>query len=172
MDESLARWRSEKDLAFKVPGQSPLTPAQLEAFQALRYFPEQTTLRFSVAIEPYDDQRLVALQTGTGQPANYERYGQVRFHIDGSEQSLTAYRDPVSAGWFLPFRDATSGHETYGAGRYVELDAGQNGSYILDLNYAYNPFCAYNAQWTCPIPPAENHLDVPVRAGEMAFAKS
>ena len=172
MDEALAQWRREKDQAFKVPGQSPLTDAQLETFQGLRYFPEQATLHFTVPIEPYDERLLVIMQTSAGQPARYERFGRVRFPIDGQEQSLTAYRDPERGGWFLPFRDATSGQETYGAGRYVELEAEKTDRYILDFNYAYNPFCAYNAQWVCPIPPDENRLAVPVRAGELAFETS
>ncbi len=172
MDDSLAHWRRDKDQAFKVPGQSPLTDAQLETFQGLHYFPEQASLRFTVAIEAYDERELVTMQTSAGQPARYERYGRVRFTVDGHEQSLTAYRDPERGGWFLPFRDATSGSETYGAGRYVELEDENADRYILDFNYAYNPFCAYNAQWVCPIPPDENRLAVPLRAGEMTFEKN
>lgn len=86
--------------------------------------------------------------------------------MDGQGVGLTVYRDPEGGGLFLPFQDATSGHETYPAGRYLELPVLEDGRIRLDFNYAYHPFCAYNANYSCPMPPIENKLDVPIRAGE------
>jgi uncharacterized protein (DUF1684 family) len=82
---------------------------------------------------------------------------------------LTAlYESDAGHDLFLPFRDATSGKESYGAGRYLDLHAHRD-EVEIDFNYAYNPYCAYNPEWNCPLPPAENWLQVPIRAGEKAF---
>lgn len=169
MDDHLAHWREGKDAAFRLPGQSPLTPGQLAAFDGLKYYAEATHLRFEVIVEPFPEPELVEMATSAGQPATYERYGLVRFLVDGRELQLTVFRDPQQEQWFLPFRDATSGAETYGAGRYIELEPASDDKLILDFNYAYNPFCAYNADWVCPLPPPDNRLPVPIRAGEKAF---
>ena len=165
MDKRLTQWRTAKDDAFGSPKQSPLTPEQIAQFQGLHYFPEDPSLRFEPTVEPYDPQEMVEMETSTGETATYIRWGHVRFTVDGQAQALTVFRDPAQQHWFLPFRDATSGTETYGAGRYLEPESGKNDTLILDFNYAYNPFCAYNAQWTCPLPPAENRLPVPIPAG-------
>jgi hypothetical protein len=83
---------------------------------------------------------------------------------------VTLYASDETHDLFLPFRDATSGRETYGAGRYLEVEPpGPDGGVEIDLNYAYNPYCAYNPEWSCPIPPGENWLTVPIRAGERSF---
>lgn len=169
MDKRLAQWRTAKDDAFRSPKQSPLTPEQIAHFQGLRYYPEDPSLRFELTVEPYDLQEMVKMETSTGETATYIRWGRVRFTVDGQEQVLTVFRDEEQRHWFLPFRDATSGTETYGAGRYLEPESAKNNTLILDFNYAYNPFCAYNAQWTCPLPPPENRLSVPIRAGEQSF---
>jgi len=81
---------------------------------------------------------------------------------------VTLYASGNSRSLFLPFRDATSGKETYGAGRYLDLDV-RGDEVLIDFNYAYTPNCAYSADWSCPLPPAENWLEVPIRAGEMTF---
>ncbi len=97
------------------------------------------------------------------------RWAKVAFSVDGAPAELTVYKDSSQGSLFLPFADATSGDETYGAGRYVEPDAQPDGTLLIDFNYAYNPYCAYNEAWTCPITPAENRLRVPIRAGEKNF---
>jgi hypothetical protein len=93
---------------------------------------------------------------------------EVEFSVDEQAVALTVFRNPQQAGWFLPFRDSTSGGETYGAGRYVELEE-EGGGFVLDFNYAYNPFCAYAPHWACPVPPAENTLAVAIAAGEKIY---
>jgi uncharacterized protein (DUF1684 family) len=95
------------------------------------------------------------------------RAGIVRFPLDQREVTLATYEQGDDL--FIPFRDATSGVDTYGAGRYVEAFPLGDDRYLLDLNLAYNPYCAYNEDWSCPLPPRENWLDVPIRAGERAF---
>jgi uncharacterized protein (DUF1684 family) len=169
VDEALLQWRQGKDAAFAQEGQSPLDPEAISQFEGLRYYDANPALRFAVTISPYDQIHSVEMETSTGQPATYERYGQVAFSVDGHAVALTVFRDPQQAGWFLPFRDATSGGETYGAGRYVELEE-EGGGFVLDFNYAYNPFCAYSPHWVCPVPPAENRLAVTIAAGEKTYS--
>jgi uncharacterized protein (DUF1684 family) len=90
--------------------------------------------------------------------------------VDGRPTRITLFTSPEMHELFLPFRDATSGRETYGAGRYLEVDPPDaDGRVVVDFNLAYNPYCAYNPDWSCPIPPGENWLDVPIRAGERTF---
>ena len=96
-----------------------------------------------------------------------QRAGTVNFSVDGADATLLAFHQGDAL--FIPFRDATSGKDTYGAGRYVEAEALGGGRYLLDFNHAYNPYCAYNDDWRCPLPPAENWLKVAIRAGEKSF---
>jgi uncharacterized protein (DUF1684 family) len=107
------------------------------------------------------------MQTTTGDVQTYERFGRVRFPVAGEEAALTIYRN--ENGFFLPFVDALAGNETYGAGRYLEPEELPDGTLLVDFNLAYNPYCAYNENWSCPITPAENRLKVPIRAGEKVF---
>ena len=89
--------------------------------------------------------------------------------MDGAPVALTIFHDPMLGGLFLPFQDSNAGGETYGAGRYLEVQELGPGELLLDFNYATNPYCAYGDGWSCPIPPPENHLAVAIRAGEMTF---
>jgi hypothetical protein len=112
----------------------------------------------------------ILMQTTTGGIQEYRRAGVIRFQVDGQPTEVTLYRSEGSDELFLPFRDATSGGETYGAGRYLEVDPPRDSMLVeVDLNYAYNPYCAYNPDWACPIPPIENWLRVPIRGGERTF---
>ena len=95
------------------------------------------------------------------------RAGTLRFSLGGRELQLAAYDQGHEL--FIPFRDATSGTDSYGAGRYVEAHPLGQKRYAIDFNSAYNPYCAYNENWSCPLPPRENWLDVPIRAGEKTF---
>jgi uncharacterized protein (DUF1684 family) len=112
----------------------------------------------------------IVMQTSTGDQQTYRRAGVVRFDVDGRPTQVTLYSSPDMHELFLPFRDATSGKDTYGAGRYLEVErpAGES-RVVIDFNVAYNPYCAYNPNWSCPIPPGENWLAVPIRAGERTF---
>jgi uncharacterized protein (DUF1684 family) len=95
--------------------------------------------------------------------------GRVRFEVDGAPVALTDFRDGDRGSYFIPFRDASAGRETYGFGRYLEPQGRPDGTLDIDFNYAYNPFCAYGEGWSCPIPPEENRLSVAIPAGERAF---
>jgi uncharacterized protein (DUF1684 family) len=108
-----------------------------------------------------------AMQTSTGNVQIYERFGRFRFVVDGQDVELMIYQS--EHGFFLPFVDSLTGQETYPAGRYLEPEPLPGGCFIVDFNLAYNPYCAYNERWSCPITPAENKLKVPIRAGEKLF---
>ena len=163
----LAAFRREKDDFFRTSPDSPLTADQQQAFAGLRYFPENLALRHVVDVEPFASPETIRMQTSTGDVQAYERFGRVSFTVDGLEASLTIYRN--ENGYFLPFVDTLVGKETYGAGRYLEPEEQPNGTFLVDFNLAYNPYCAYNENWSCPITPAENRLKVPIRAGEKLF---
>ena len=163
----LEAFRQEKDDFFGTDPDSPMTPDQQAGFTGLRYFPEDPALRFVVDIERFGEPQTIRMQTSTGDVQDYQRFGRFRFVVDGQEATLTIYRN--EHGTFLPFADSLAGRETYGAGRYLEPEALPDGRFEIDFNLAYNPYCAYNENWSCPITPAENRLKVPIRAGERVF---
>lgn len=166
--EALLRFRAMKDELFATDPSSPLTPPQRARFRGLAYFapnPElvvEAEIRASVA--PSD----VDLATSRGDTERYRRAGAVWFEVAGVPAAITLLRSDRGE-LFVPFRDATSGTETYDAGRFLEARGLGHGRALLDFNYAYNPYCAYSPEWRCPIPPIENHLIVPIRAGEMRY---
>jgi uncharacterized protein (DUF1684 family) len=164
----LEAFRAEKDDYFRHSPDSPLTPEQQAAFAGLRYFPENGALRLEVDVEPFAEPQTIRMQTSTGDVRAYERFGRFGFEVEGRSAELTIYRDEYS--FFLPFADSLAGRETYGAGRYLEPEELPSGRFVVDFNFAYNPYCAYNENWSCPITPAENRLGLPIRAGEMTFA--
>ena len=164
----LDAFRAAKDRFFKQHPQSPLTDEQRSSFQGLRYFPEQPALRLALAVEPSSDEATLVMQTSTGDVQEYRRIGRLRFTVDGELAALTLFADEAG-GLFLPFADALAGQETYGAGRYLEPEPLGDGRVLIDFNLAYNPYCAYNDDWSCPLTPSENRLKVAIRAGERLF---
>ena len=166
---SLHEMREDKDVFFRDHPMSPLTPEQKRTFTGLRYFPENPALQLTLALDTDVPDDVIVMQTSTGDDQRYLRAGRVSFAVDGQDVTLTLYQSEQGGDLFVPFRDATSAHETYGAGRYFETHAAHDGTVTLDFNLAYNPYCAYNDAWSCPLPPAENWLPVPIRAGELAF---
>jgi uncharacterized protein (DUF1684 family) len=163
----LSEFRREKDRFFATDLQSPLTPEQKRHFRGLNYFPEDPELRLEVVVEEFPKKDTIQMQTSTGGVQTYTRYGRFTFTVDKQQAELTLY---VSrSGFFLPFADSLAGSETYGAGRYLEPEPLGGGNFLVDFNLAYNPYCAYNDQWTCPLTPLENRLKVPIRAGERVF---
>ena len=165
----LSEFRRAKDHFMEHEHDSPLTHEQARRFQGLSYFDEDPTLRFELDLERYEVEEVIEMQTSTGDVASYLRRGKVSFEVDGEPAQLTVYKDSDGKGFFLPFADGTSGDETYGAGRYLDLHELADGRLLVDFNYAYNPYCAYNESWSCPLTPFENRLRVPIRAGEKSF---
>jgi len=166
---SLAEFRQQKDVFFKTDPQSPLRPDQRTDFDGLKYFPENPRLRITAKVEEYPDQQIVPMTTSTGAVKEYYKYGHFSFEVDGQTAALQVYQDLDRNTFFLPFVDATAPTETYGAGRYLDLEPERDNIFVIDFNYAYNPYCAYNENWSCPIPPKENRLAVMIEAGEKNF---
>jgi uncharacterized protein len=167
MMNELQEFRAEKDEYFGLNIQSPLTPEQQKDFKGLNYFPENRDLVLEVKVEEFPVKGEIAMQTSTGDVQMYERFGRFSFSVDGQNAELTIYQN--ENGFFLPFVDSLAGAETYPAGRYLEPEPLPGGRFLVDFNLAYNPYCAYNERWSCPITPAENRLKVAVRAGEKLF---
>ena len=164
---ALDEFHKDKDDFFKNDPQSPLTAEQKRAFAGLIYYPENPALRLELPLEAAAAPTPVILPTSTGEVREYMHVGQVRFDVSGQQAVLQIYRDDY--GYFLPFVDATAPDETYGAGRYLEPHDLGDGTLQVDFNLAYNPYCAYNERWSCPLPPQENRLKVRIAAGEKKF---
>jgi uncharacterized protein (DUF1684 family) len=163
----LKNFRAEKDRFFATHPQSPLTHEQRHDFHGLEYFPENEDLRLEVEVEELPEREQILMQTSTGDVQEFVRYGKLRFSVEGAEAELTVFAN--QHGFFIPFVDSLAGVETYPAGRYLDPEPLDDGRFLIDLNLAYNPYCAYNELYSCPLPPAENRLKVPIRAGEKIF---
>jgi hypothetical protein len=164
---ALQKFRHEKDDFFRNHPQSPLTHEQKHVFRGLNYYSEHPDLKLEIKVDEFAQKEQVAMQTSTGDVVTYERFGRFQFTVDDQSAELTIYTS--DGEYFLPFTDALAGKETYGAGRYLEPHPLGNGMFLIDFNYAYNPYCAYNARWSCPLTPFENRLKVSIRAGEKIF---
>jgi uncharacterized protein len=165
----LNQFRAQKDDFFQHDWQSPLESDQRKDFTGLKYYPENPALRLTLPIAPYADLEITTMLTSTGSTREYVKYGHFSFEFNGEVATLQVYRDPEGDYFFLPFVDATAPEETYGAGRYLDIEPNGDGTFTIDFNYAYNPYCAYSDKWSCPIPPKENHLKVRIEAGEKNF---
>ena len=160
-------FRKNKDEYFVSNPNSPLTEEQQGHFEGLRYFPENPELVLEIEVKPFEGQEMIQLPTSTGDIKTYTRYGRFTFDVEGQAAELTLFANAGS--FFLPFVDSQAGTETYGAGRYLDPHQLPDGKFLIDFNHAYNPYCAYNENWNCPLPPAENKLSVPIKAGEKNF---
>jgi uncharacterized protein len=169
--DAVRAFRAEKDEFFRTSGSSPLPAGDRKGFGGLPYFEVDEALRFEgLPLAPYAGVEPVSFQIPTSdnklRPA--ERAGVFRFEVGGAPATLTAYSlEGVESGSvFVPFLDATSGSDTYGAGRYLDLDPEADGTYVLDFNLAYHPSCVYDARFSCPLTPPENRLAMRIEAGE------
>lgn len=152
--------------------ESPFAPDSI-AFKGLDYYAPDPAYKVRARITPIQSQKLIQMPTSTGEEEKYIRYAYADFELNGQSQRLLLLQPFDSQTMlFVPFTDATSGEETYGGGRYLDIEMPpRTGSKTieLDFNKAYNPYCAYNASFSCPLPPKENMLDVAIRAGEKAY---
>lgn len=171
--DRLQSHRVEKDEFLATHDQSPIPPSDRGAFDGLDYFDLDPDYR---VVARYSDarSRTEKLESTRGPPAEYERAAVLGFSLEGDHHTLAAYQVEGAETLFVPFADETNGEETYHRGRYLDVDvdvddAETGDDVVLDFNLAYNPFCAYSDNFACALPPRENHLDVPVRAGEKAY---
>ncbi|WP_265109441.1 DUF1684 domain-containing protein [Halosolutus halophilus] len=177
--EDLESKRAEKDEFFAEHPQSPIPPEEREAFSGLDYFNPDPDYRVTATAAVHDDPEVVLMDTTAGREMRYLRTATLAFKLtrddpdleDGSFE-LAAYRleSPNDEPYFVPFRDKTTGQQTYQGGRYMELAADRDletgDAIVLDFNLAYTPFCAYSETFDCPLPPEENWLEIAIPAGE------
>jgi uncharacterized protein len=159
--------REQKEHMFRDDRrESPVKPEELSKFLPLSYFPVDESYAVPAQLAPAAERVAVTMPTSTGTLRTVSLVGTLKFNLKGQALQLTAFLEEGSRRLFVPFSDLTSGTETYQAGRYMTLDPSPSGIYIVDFNVAYNPYCYYNAEYECPLPPAQNRLKVPIRAGE------
>jgi uncharacterized protein (DUF1684 family) len=165
----LDAYRKRRDEFMRTHEQSPLTEQQKIAFVPLEYFLENPDLSFVLEVDKDVPHEPVELPTTTGEVKPYIPYGRITFEVEGQQATLMVFREPERGRLLIPFRDTTSGKETYAAGRSVDPQERPDGTLSVDFNYAYAPYCQYNDNWVCTIPPIENWLRVPIRAGEKTY---
>ena len=168
---ALVRFRGQKDDYFRAGRGSPLPPSEVAVFQGLKYFDPDPGYRFEARLQRHANPEAIMVSTSKGTRQLFNRVGYFELTISGKPVRIQAYqsaeRDEPSL--FIPFRDATSGRESYGAARYLDLEVEHNDEYAVDFNYAYNPYCAYSDDYVCPLPPQENWLQVSILAGEKKY---
>lgn len=164
-----ARWRAERDELFRSHPQSALAEEQRRAFSGLRYFPYEPRFRFAAPLVAEEGERS-EIQTSTGEALAMRQVGRVELPVGALP---VFWIDVYGGGIFIPFRDATSGRETYGGGRYLldtvkgaDLGSTDDGSLIVDFNFAYHPSCHYHHRWSCPLAGPESRLAARIEAGE------
>jgi hypothetical protein len=167
-----SHWRTDRDELFAAHPQSALSAERQNTFSGLPYFPYDPAWRIEATVEPVELNEVQIDHSGSGRTP-FTPVGRVRFDSPGGPLDLTLYwLAGYGGGLFLPFRDATSGTDTYGGGRYLldtvkGADLGhEDDRLILDFNYSYHPSCVHDDRWSCPLAPRENWLEVEVRAGE------
>jgi uncharacterized protein (DUF1684 family) len=160
--------RAAKDTLFRN-GNDPLSDSRKALFLPLTYYPVDRAYAVPGALIPSAERPVLMMPTSTGSQRQMRRVGSLEFTLNGAALKLTAFAEVGirdTARLFVPFADLTSGTETYPAGRYMDLDRRPGGDYIVDFNYAYHPYCYFNITYECPLPPAENRLNIPIYAGE------
>jgi len=167
--DDVAAWRATKDRFMRESSESPIPVEQRGAFAPLIYFAVNPEYRVPAALKLTPGNQVIQMSTSTGQKRQMRRVGSLEFTLKGQPHTLTAFVDVTENDMrrlFVPFGDLTNGSETYQGGRFLDLDRTATGIYDLDFNRAYHPFCLFNPSYDCPIPPRENRLTMPIRAGE------
>lgn len=151
---------------------SPLSEEKIATFKSLPFFDIDENLIFKAEFHRTPYQSPFVMKTTTDRESIYVKYGEVYFTIKETEYKLNVYQSQQLSSnpdyvdyLFVPFTDASNGNSTYGGGRYLDLHIPEGEAVLLDFNRAYNPYCAYNKRYSCPIPPKENHLEIPIKAG-------
>lgn len=168
----LKKEREEKDLSFRGRTNSPFEEAERRAFKNLVYYEPNLDYRVRVRLEDIEPKDTVHMPMTNGSTEAYLRYALANFELNGEPQRLTLYKKikEEKEELFVPFTDKTNGFDTYGGGRYLDVPFQEGARMVtLDFNRAYSPFCAYNPDYVCPVPPKENRLTVAVEAGEKSY---
>ena len=165
---ALLRSREKKDEYFRTARDSPFVHGE---FAGLKYFEPDPAFRFETELRRSPTPASVMMATSKGSRQLFDAIGSFELPIEGKPVMVTAYQsaEREDPSIFVPFRDATSGAESYGAARYLDMEVEHDDRYAVDFNYAYNPYCAYSDAYACPLPPRENWLTVVIRAGERKY---
>ncbi|MDZ7848880.1 MAG: DUF1684 domain-containing protein [Owenweeksia sp.] len=170
--QQITAYQQKLNGEFMDPDESPLTDEDREQFKGLPFFPIDTSYRTVATIERTPKAKPFRMATTTDRAPMYRQYALAYFSIDGQPDTLRIYQnmelmqiEKLKDYLFTPFTDLTNGFGSYGGGRYLDLRKPLGNSIVLDFNKAYNPYCAYNHRYSCPIPPRENHLNIAIKAG-------
>ena len=168
------KFQRELNKEFRNPEESPLTIEDFKKFKKHAFFPIDAKYRVVAQFTRAEDPATFKMKTSTKRQPLYEKYGTASFEIDGVAYELTLYKslssydsDEYQDYLFLPYNDLTNGEETYYTGRYIDFSIPETNQVTLDFNKAYNPYCAYSDRYSCAIPPAENDLNIEIKAGIM-----
>ena len=173
-------FQSQLNEQFRSQDRSPLTDADRDTFKSLEFFEVDLKYRVVAKVRLTPDAPVFTMTTTTDRLPLYRKYAVATFEIDGVEYQLSLYQNQkymMSPEYdntlFIPFSDKTNGTESYGGGRYMDVPIPEEGvdNIVLDFNQTYNPYCAYNKKYSCPIPPRENVLSVAIRAGIKNYIK-
>ncbi|WP_296638475.1 DUF1684 domain-containing protein [Polaribacter sp.] len=174
-------YQQQLNASFKDATTSPLLPKDLKNFKGLDFFPVDSSFIVKATFTPIKNAPIFEMLTTTERAPLYKEFGVVNFTLQNKPLALTIYQsqddlkdEKYKDYLFLPFTDNTSGSESYGAGRYMDIMLGdliKHNTIILNFNNTYNPYCAYNAKYSCPLTPRKNHLDIEVKAGIKTFKK-
>lgn len=174
-------YQRQLNASFKDASKSPLKKKDLKNFKGLDFFPVDSSFIVIARLEKIENAPTFQMATSTERKALYQEYGVLKFNLKGKDFELTVYQsqdeledEKYKDDLYLAFTDATSGNESYGAGRYLDIkttDEQANGTILLNFNNTFNPYCAYNELFSCPLTPRKNHLDIKVKAGIQVFKK-
>ncbi len=172
----ILKHREEQHKEFLDPEKSPLDKRDRKKFKGLKYFPIDQSYLVKARLVRNETPVLFKMPTTTTRLPEYTKYGDIYFSIDGIEYKLEVYQNPEISkrpGYedylFIPFTDETNGDETYDIGRYLEFRIPKTDEVYIDFNLSYNPYCSYSHRFSCPIPPAQNHMATKIIAGEMKY---
>ncbi|WP_313376434.1 DUF1684 domain-containing protein [Chishuiella sp.] len=172
--DDVKKYQTELAQSYTNPDTTPLVDEERINFHGITFFPINEKYTVKAKFTPIQDGKVIPFPTSSKKIKHYKEYGTVEFIVDGQSQKLTVYQSsPIMEKYkdslFLPFMDETNGVTSYGGGRYLDLSTNDLGNksttIILDFNKAYNPYCAYSKHYNCPIPPANNVLDIEINAG-------
>ena len=174
--ESMEIHRAEINKEFANPETSPLTEEGIKHFEGLDFFPANPDYMVKARFVPNPDPEPFEMETTTTRRPIYVKYGEAHFTLQGEEIVLEIYQsdkakqmEEFKEHLFLPYKDLTNGEESYGGGKFIDLKIPEGEYIIIDFNKAYNPYCAYNHKYSCPVPPEANHLNIRVPAGVKAY---
>lgn len=167
--EYIAEEREEKDSFMRFSEESPFYDREDLKYSSLKYFPANQKFKVNARFTEIQNKQIFPLPTSDSKEREYLEYGYADFDLQGKSNRLLILENVEEGELFLAFGDATSANETYGGGRYLDLKHSGSQTITLDFNLAYNPFCAYVAEFSCPLPPKQNLLDIAIEAGEKNF---